>query len=82
MVPLMFLLVCMLLCGIAGMQYLVLHEQRETQFKLNRIRAAVMAFEQRLDDLEVSAPFLRYEPRTNVADMLAHSLTKRYGVAA
>jgi hypothetical protein len=82
MFPLIMVIVCLLLFGIAGMQYLMLLEQRETQLKIWRLHSALAAFEGRREVFEMGAPFLRYEPRTDVADMIVHSLNKRYGIAA
>lgn len=43
----MFLTVVCMLGGIAGMQYLALCEQRATQWRLDRVRAALTAYNDR-----------------------------------
>jgi hypothetical protein len=62
----MFLTVVLMLGGIAGMQYLALCEQRATQWRLDRVRAALTAYNDRrhvppltVEEL-MGAPFMEF----------------------
>jgi len=62
MMLMMFTIVVLMLLGIAGMQYLVLCEQRATQFRLDRVRGALAVFEGRRLSIEqmMGAPFMEF----------------------
>ena len=64
MMLMMFTIVVLMLLGIAGMQYLVLCEQRATQFRLDRVRGALAVFEGRRHELSIEqmmgAPFMEF----------------------
>lgn len=64
MLIMMFLIIVLMLLGIAGMQYLALCEQRITQAKIDRVHAVLAAYDRRREVLRVEemmgAPFLKF----------------------